>query len=87
MVGFSVIPQSSCRAIATYVEDTKQAPSVDATFQEILLQDTNNNLIFTTLVEQGETGYDSNPYDFQLIVPENPGSSEGTTYYFYAEIY
>jgi hypothetical protein len=86
-IGTKNIEESTCRAIATYVEDTKQPASVDATFQEILLQDSANNLIFTTIVEQAATGYDSNPYDFQLIVPENPTSSEPTTYYFYAEIY
>lgn len=85
-VGTTQILESNCRSIATYVEDEKQTPSVDATFQEILLQDTNANLIFATIIEQAETGYDSNPYDFQLIVPENPTSVDPTTYYFYAEI-
>lgn len=85
-VGTTQIPQSTCHAIATYVEDEKQAPSVEATFQEILLQDSAANLIFTTIIEQSEVGYDSNPYDFQLIVPENPTAVTPTTYYFFAEI-
>jgi hypothetical protein len=85
-VGTTQIAQSTCWAIATYVEDTRQAPSVDATFQEILLQDNNDNLVFATIIEQAETGFDSSPYDFQLIVPEDPTSPTPTTYYFFAEI-
>ena len=86
-VGTTQIAQSSCRAIATYVEDSKQPPSVDATFQEILLQDNDNNLVFATIIEQAQIGYDSGLYDFQLIVPEDPTSVAPTTYFFFAEIY
>ena len=86
-VGTTQIQESTCRAIATYVEDEKQPASIDATFQEILLQDIGSNVIFTTIIEQSEIGYDSNPYDFQLIVPEDPTSIDPTTYYFFAEIY
>jgi len=86
-VGTTQIMESSCRAIATFVENIKQPPSVNATFQEILLQDSNNNIIFTTIIEQARTGFDSNPYDFQLIVPENPTRVQPTTYFFFAEIH
>lgn len=43
-VGTTLITQSTCRAIATYIEDEKQTPTIEATFQEILLQDSSNNL-------------------------------------------
>ena len=86
-VGTTQISQSSCRAIATYVEDSQQPPSIEATFQEILLEDNSNRLVFATIIEQGQVGYDGNLYDFQLIVPENPVSVDPTTYFFFAEIY
>ncbi len=85
-VGTGFIANSTCRAIATYVDDAPQAPSEDATFQEILLEDGSGNLVFTTILESAATGYDSGAYDFQLIVPENPVSATPTTYYFFAEI-
>ncbi len=85
-VGTTFIANSTCRAIATYVDDTPQAPSEEATFQEILLEDSSGNLVFTTILESAATGYDSSAYDFQLIVPENPIAVTPTTYYFYAEI-
>lgn len=86
-VGTELISESSCSSIATFVDDEKQEPSVDASFQEILLQDSNNNLVFTTILEQSSVGYDSGEYDFQLIVPENPFNATPTTYFFYAEIH
>ncbi len=86
-VGTVPITNSSCRAIATYVEDAKQPPSEEATFQEILLRDNANKLVFATIIEQGQVGYDGNLYDFQLIVPEDPVSFDPTTYFFFAEIY
>ncbi len=85
-VGTNFIANSTCRAIATYVDDTPQPPSEEATFQEILLEDGSGNLVFATILESAEIGYDSGSYDFQLIVPENPIAVTPTTYYFYAEI-
>ena len=86
-VGTRQISNSTCKSIATYVEDSKQAPNEDANFQEILLEDNDNKLVFATIIEQGQIGYDGALYDFQLIVPEDPTSVDPTTYYFFAEIY
>jgi len=85
-VGGTKIINSSCRAIATYVNNTAQASSENATFQEILLDDT-SNLIFATILEQGAIGYDSTKrFDFQMIVADDETETTPTTYYFYAEI-
>ncbi len=86
-VGTTQIVESSCRAIATYVDDARQEPSVESSFQEILLEDGSSNLVFASLIEQAQVGYDSQFYDFQLIVPEDPTAADPTTYYFFAEIY
>lgn len=85
-VGTQFIANSSCRAIATYVNDTRQPPSENASFQEVLLEDSVGNVIYTTMLEDAVEGYDSGLYDFQLIVPENPFAAVPTTYYFFAEI-
>ena len=71
-------------AIATYVNDVAQVVDENADFQEILLSD-GVNLVFTTLLEDSQQGFDLNNYDFQIIVPDDP-SDTSTPYYFYAEL-
>lgn len=85
-IGDTQISNSSCRAIATYVNGTKQVLSENATFQEILLDDT-ANMVYATILEQDEQAYDqSKTFDFQLIVADDEFTSNPTPYYFYAEI-
>jgi hypothetical protein len=85
-VGATPIANSTCRAIATFVNDTPQSISEAMTFQEILLQDSAANLIYTTIIEPNLSGFDSNTYDFQLIVAESGIKVSPTTYYFFTEI-
>ena len=47
-VGATRISNSTCRAIATYVNGSPQTPSENSVFQEILLKDGSSNLIYTT---------------------------------------
>lgn len=82
--GTGTIQNSTCYAIATYVNDTAQPASENATFQEILLSD-GKNLVFVTLLENHKLGFDIGIYDFQIIVPDDP-SLASTPYYFYAEL-
>ena len=82
--GTGTIDNSTCYAIATYVSDAAQPADENADFQEILLSD-GTNLVFTTLLEDEEQGFDLGNYDFQLIAPDDPGATS-TTYYFYAEL-
>jgi len=82
--GTGTISNSSCYAVATYVNDTSQAPAENATFQEILLFD-RRNLVYVTLLENDQLGFDIGRYDFQIIVPDDP-TATSTTYYFYAEL-
>ena len=83
--GTTQITNSSCRSIATYINDTKQSISETAKFQEVLLTD-NTNLIYAVILEDNTLGFDNGVYDFQLIVPEDDTKVTPTTYYFYAEI-
>ncbi len=86
LVGTKNITSSSCRAIATYISSEAQSTSENANFQEILLEDNNNNVVFATIIEQSVSGFDDRAYDFQLIVPDNPDTQIDNTYYFFAEI-
>ncbi len=82
--GTGVVANSTCPAIATYVNDAAQASSQSASFQEVLMSD-GKNLVYVGLMENHVAGYDSSAYDFQAIVPDDP-TEVSTTYYFYAEL-
>jgi len=82
--GTGTILNSTCYAIATYINDTTQAPAENATFQEVLLSD-GTSLVFATILNDNKAGFDLSVYDFQMIVPDDP-SSTSTPYYFYAEL-
>lgn len=66
----------------TYSDDT---PGAD--FDEILLYE-NGYVIYTTLIEDGATGFDGSAADFQIIVGEDghSGDTSSTTYFFYVEL-
>jgi hypothetical protein len=85
-VGTNHILNSTCKSIATYVNDTRQSASENAAFQEVLLTDTSTNIIYATLINDNTLGYNNGKYDFQMIVPEDETKVTPTTYYFYAEI-
>lgn len=88
LIGTKNITASSCRSAFTYVNDAAQVISETARFQEVLLRDDlNGNLIYATILEQDQQGYDGiSTYDFQLIVAENESSTTPTNYYFYVEL-
>ena len=76
---------NSCRTLNTYVNNATQ----DTDFEEVVLFETiKNNTIFTTILENEVTGFDSNSYDFQMIVPEIglETFTGSTAYYLYVEI-
>ncbi len=85
VVGDQLIRNSTCPAIATYINDTSQTPLENATFQEIMLND-GANLVFATLLEPNTTGFNNQKYNFQMILPEKGIPSAPTTYYFFAEL-
>jgi len=85
-VGTTPITHSDCPAIATYINSTAQAADENASFQEVLLQDTGQDLVFASLIDQDTQGFNNQPYDFQMIVPEDEYSSTPHTYYFWLEL-
>lgn len=84
-VGGIKITNSSCYAIATYVNDTRQQPSEDADFQEVLLTD-KTSMVYTGLLEPGKQGFDWSKYDFQMIVADDESAQTPNTYYFWVEL-
>ncbi len=76
---------NDCRSTATYVSDAAQVMNGNQQFQEILLMDGANNLVYTTIIGTS-IGYDGNNYDFQILVPDSGIRVTPTTYYFYTEL-
>lgn len=86
-VGTTSITNSTCRSIATYVNDTAQVVDETSKFQEVLLADEiSGSMIYATIIENDDFGFDNTNYDFQLIVAENESSTVPTTYFFYVEL-
>lgn len=86
LVGTTTISNSSCPALYTYTNSTGQTASESADWQEVLLQDSSANVIYTTFITSGDPGYNNNNYDFQMIVAESDRKATPTTYYFWTEI-
>jgi len=51
-----------------------------------LLQDSRHHLIYTAPLENSQSGFDTNRYNFQMIVAESDKKATATTYYFFVEI-
>ena len=83
--GTNQIAASSCPSVALYINDTVQTPAEDATFQEVLLMDSSESMVYVSILEDEIYGFDYQPYDFQMIVAENEFDGP-TTYYFWAEL-
>lgn len=82
-VGSVTIDSSdNCSMVTLYVNDAYQ----ENNFKEVILSD-NHSIVFTSILENDQTGFAGYPLDFQMIVGVN-GTTEGTTrtYYFFAEI-
>jgi hypothetical protein len=82
-VGNRYMPASTCPTLNTYESSNPQ----DTDFEEVALYD-GGNMIYATLLEDNEPGYNGYKYDFQMIVPEIGLSDFGgaTAYYIYVEI-
>lgn len=78
---------TACPETQTYNgSETKDSSS----FQEVLLYDnTSNEIVYTAILEEVEpTGFNDQPWDFQMLVGEDGhnGDTSTTTYYFYVEL-
>lgn len=82
-VGSTFISGGTCPTLNTYRSGSPQ----DTYFEEMALYDT-SEVIYATIMEQDEVGFDGSVYDFQMLVPERGGSDfQGSTaYYLYVEL-
>lgn len=85
MVAGTTLAASSCRSIATFVNDARQTLDENAEFQQIALDD-DSAAVYATILENDQTGYNGNNFDFQMIVPDDETTGVNTPYYFYAEL-
>jgi len=85
-VGTKKIDADSCWSTQTYVNDG----SASNFYEVLLLEPTSNALVYTSLLNSSQLGFDNTATDFQLLVGENghgTAASSTTPYYFYVEIY
>jgi len=61
---------------------------VNGNWDQILLADTANKTVYTTIIDRGTQGFDGRMWDFQLLVGENGknGDTATMTYYFFTEL-
>jgi hypothetical protein len=85
-VGTVSIAANSCNSTATYRNDLPQTIDGTQKFQEVMLRDDVDNVIFVALVEGNYSGFDNRQYDFQMVVPESDVKTTNTTYYFFTEL-
>lgn len=86
VVAGNTIAADTCSAQALFVNDARQAPGSGADFQQILLEENTNELVFVSLLNDNTVGFDGDIYDFQMIVAESSVKSSATPYYFYVEL-
>ena len=82
-VGSVYIPANTCPTLNLY----RNNASDDNHWEEIALYD-GDYIVYASIIEDDEIGFDGNTYDFQMIVPENglPSFQGATAYYLYLEI-
>ncbi len=82
-VGGVPIAANSCPTLNTYQNSASQSNY----FYEMALY-SNPSVIYATIMEPGEVGYNGDRYDFQAIVPDvgTPGFTGATPYYLYIEL-
>ena len=81
-VGSTAISSTSgCKQTTLFVSDLYQTTR----FVEVLLSD-NDSIVFTSLLEQDQTGFSGRSLDFEMIVGENGDTVAASNYYFFVEL-
>jgi hypothetical protein len=82
-VGTRYISANTCPTLNVY----RNNASSDSYWEEMALYDT-SNIVYTSLIDENEVGFDGQTYDLQMIVPENglPSFTGSTAYYLYIEL-
>jgi hypothetical protein len=82
-VGSIQILQDNCSSVNLYGSGGEQS----SLFYEVLLKDGDSNIVYTSILEQDEQGFDGENYDFEMMVSEDGhgNNTAATVYYFYLE--
>lgn len=88
IIAGTTITNSTCKTLYPYYNGSAQIDNESSKFPEILIQNSEDKLIYVSNFESDETTYtDGNEtLDFQMLLPDDDSSGIITTYYFYAEI-
>jgi len=84
-VGSLTLPANTCNSTNAH-NNTGQSTT---NFYQVLLADGAGDLVYTTLIDENQVGFNGGEYDFELLVAENGNVTEAstsTTYYFYIEL-
>jgi len=84
-VGDLTFPANTCNSTNGFVNGVMSATD----YYEMILADTDGDIVYATIIDEDQTGFDGDANDFQFIVAENGNeteSSTSTTYYFYIEL-
>ncbi len=76
---------SNCNSTSLYVNSASQGQTSSADFQEFLMEEATNSLVYVSLINDNTVGYNGATYDFQMIVAESDVAA-AHTYYFYVEL-
>lgn len=86
-VSTTLISENTCPSVSLFNS------TGDGVFTELLIYhnasgDSNDGVIYTSLIESDVIGYNGNTWDFEMIVGEDghAGDTSTTTYYFYVEL-
>lgn len=83
-VGSTNISANTCKTTNAFNSTGAQATQ----FFQVLLSDNASNIIYTTLVNGSQNGYNNQNWNFELLVGQNghTGGPTVTPYYFYVEL-
>ncbi|MBR9692796.1 hypothetical protein GOV07_02575 [Candidatus Woesearchaeota archaeon] len=77
----------NCPMTSLYVNDVSQGQNNAADFQEFLMEEAGNNLVYVSIINDNTAGFDNaRNFDFQMIVAESDRNALAYTYYFYVEL-
>jgi len=77
---------STCPMTSLYVNDASQGQTSSADFQEFLMEETTNSLVYVSILNDNKVGFDGSTFDFEMIVAESDRNVNPYSYYFYVEL-
>lgn len=80
-VFFTLIQENTCPAVR--LNTINEENSED--FEEIIITDNNSKIIYSSIINANQTGFNNETYDYQMILPDGE-DPQPTTYYFYVEL-